>query len=67
MTRDARSFTGPVAAYDLMSASILVGVCDSFVGNCVLHQRGKQGERLILERALAHQGLRLPDGAVRDV
>src|SRR5439155_23194115 len=34
---------------------VLVGVSDSFVGNCMLHQRGKQMERLILERALPRQ------------
>src|SRR3989454_628026 len=31
---------------------VLVGVCHGFVGNRMLHQRGKQAERLILEGAL---------------
>jgi 3-hydroxyacyl-CoA dehydrogenase len=34
---------------------VLVGVCDGFVGNRMLHQRGKQAERLILEGALPQQ------------
>src|SRR5437879_3227052 len=34
---------------------VLVGVCYGFVGNRVLHQRGKQAERLILEGALPQQ------------
>ena len=51
---------------------VLVGVCYGFVGNRMLHQRGLQAEKLILEGALPHQvdkvldRLRLPDGAVRD-
>src|SRR3989475_6001584 len=34
---------------------VLVGVCHGFVGNRILHQRGKQAERLILEGALPQQ------------
>jgi 3-hydroxyacyl-CoA dehydrogenase len=34
---------------------VLVGVCYGFVGNRMLHQRGIQAERLILEGALPHQ------------
>ena len=34
---------------------VLVGVCYGFVGNRMLHQRGLQAERLILEGALPHQ------------
>jgi 3-hydroxyacyl-CoA dehydrogenase len=34
---------------------VLVGVCDGFVGNRMLHARGKQAERLVLEGALPHQ------------
>src|SRR3989454_580397 len=34
---------------------VLVGVCHGFVGNRMLHQRGKQAERLILEGALPQQ------------
>src|SRR3989449_886845 len=35
--------------------SVLVGVCYGFVGNRMLHQRGIQAEKLILEGALPHQ------------
>ncbi len=34
---------------------VLVGVCHGFVGNRMLHQRGTQAEKLILEGALPHQ------------
>ncbi len=34
---------------------VLVGVCYGFVGNRMLHQRGLQSEKLILEGALPHQ------------
>jgi len=34
---------------------VLVGVCYGFVGNRMLHQRGKEAERLLLEGALPHQ------------
>jgi 3-hydroxyacyl-CoA dehydrogenase len=34
---------------------VLVGVCYGFVGNRMLHQRGKEAERLILEGALPQQ------------
>jgi 3-hydroxyacyl-CoA dehydrogenase len=34
---------------------VLVGVCYGFVGNRMLHQRGVQAEKLILEGALPHQ------------
>jgi 3-hydroxyacyl-CoA dehydrogenase len=33
---------------------VLVGVCYGFVGNRMLHQRGMQAEKLILEGALPH-------------
>jgi 3-hydroxyacyl-CoA dehydrogenase len=33
----------------------LVGVCYGFVGNRMLHQRGREAERLIIEGALPHQ------------
>src|SRR5499426_115044 len=33
---------------------VLVGVCYGFVGNRMLHQRGLQAERLILEGAMPH-------------
>jgi 3-hydroxyacyl-CoA dehydrogenase len=34
---------------------VLVGVCDGFVGNRMLHQRGRESEKLILEGALPQQ------------
>src|SRR5215467_12329339 len=34
---------------------VLVGVCYGFVGNRMLHQRGLQAEKLILEGAAPHQ------------
>jgi 3-hydroxyacyl-CoA dehydrogenase len=34
---------------------VLVGVCYGFVGNRMLHQRGIQAEKLILEGALPHE------------
>jgi 3-hydroxyacyl-CoA dehydrogenase len=34
---------------------VLVGVCHGFVGNRMLHQRGAQAEKLVLEGALPHQ------------
>ena len=34
---------------------VLVGVCYGFVGNRMLHQRGIQADKLILEGALPHQ------------
>jgi 3-hydroxyacyl-CoA dehydrogenase len=34
---------------------VLVGVCYGFVGNRMLHQRGKEAERLVLEGALPQQ------------
>jgi 3-hydroxyacyl-CoA dehydrogenase len=34
---------------------VLVGVCYGFVGNRMLHQRGQQAEKLLLEGALPHQ------------
>jgi 3-hydroxyacyl-CoA dehydrogenase len=33
---------------------VCVGVCDGFVGNRMLHQRGREAEKLILEGALPH-------------
>jgi 3-hydroxyacyl-CoA dehydrogenase len=34
---------------------VLVGVCYGFVGNRMLHQRGEEAERLLLEGALPHE------------
>ena len=39
----------------LAKVPVLVGVCYGFVGNRMLHQRGLQAEKLILEGALPHQ------------
>ncbi len=39
----------------IQKVPVLVGVCHGFVGNRMLHQRGKEAERLILEGALPHQ------------
>src|SRR5206468_3101639 len=41
---------------------VLVGVCYGFVGNRMLHQRGLQAEKLILEGAAPHQ----VDGVLTD-
>jgi 3-hydroxyacyl-CoA dehydrogenase len=38
---------------------VLVGVCYGFVGNRMLHQRGRQAERLLLEGALPQQADRV--------
>jgi 3-hydroxyacyl-CoA dehydrogenase len=35
--------------------SVCVGVCHGFVGNRMLHQRGREAEKLIIEGALPHQ------------
>jgi 3-hydroxyacyl-CoA dehydrogenase len=58
--RGAKSSTTTIAAAMALGRRInkvpvLVGVCDGFVGNRMLHQRGKQAEKLILEGALPHQ------------
>ncbi len=34
---------------------VLVGVCDGFVGNRMLAQRGREAERLLIQGALPHQ------------
>src|SRR5206468_5279436 len=34
---------------------VLVGVCDGFVGNRMLYQRGREAEKLVLEGALPEQ------------
>jgi 3-hydroxyacyl-CoA dehydrogenase len=39
----------------IQKVPVLVGVCDGFVGNRMLHQRGREAEKLILEGALPHQ------------
>jgi 3-hydroxyacyl-CoA dehydrogenase len=39
----------------IQKVPVLVGVCHGFVGNRMLHQRGKEAERLILEGALPQQ------------
>jgi 3-hydroxyacyl-CoA dehydrogenase len=39
----------------IQKVPVLVGVCYGFVGNRMLHQRGKEAEKLLLEGALPHQ------------
>ena len=58
--RGARSSKSTIATVMAMGRRIgkvpvLVGVCYGFVGNRMLHQRGKESERLILEGALPQQ------------
>jgi len=51
---------------------VCVGVCYGFVGNRMLHQRGREAEKLILEGALPHEvdkvltDFGFPMGPVRD-
>jgi 3-hydroxyacyl-CoA dehydrogenase len=47
--------TAMAVARRIGKVPVLVGVCYGFVGNRMLHQRGKQAERLILEGALPAQ------------
>jgi len=47
--------TSMAIAKKINKVGILVGNCRGFVGNRMLHQRGLQAERLILEGALPHQ------------
>jgi 3-hydroxyacyl-CoA dehydrogenase len=39
----------------IQKVPVLVGVCDGFVGNRMLYQRGREAEKLVLEGALPHQ------------
>jgi len=39
----------------IQKVPVLVGVCYGFVGNRMLHQRGKEAEKLLIEGALPHQ------------
>ena len=74
---------GKATAFDVLATALavgrrigkvpaVVGVCDGFVGNRMLHRRSAQAEKLLLEGALAAgggcggHGVRLPHGAVRD-
>src|SRR5712691_4490231 len=47
--------TAMAVARRIGKVPVLVGVCYGFVGNRMLHQRGLQAEKLILEGALPHQ------------
>jgi len=47
--------TAMVVGRRIGKVPVLVGVCYGFVGNRMLHQRGLQAEKLILEGALPHQ------------
>ena len=42
-------------AKTIRKVPVLVGVCDGFVGNRMLAQRGREAERLLLQGALPHQ------------
>jgi 3-hydroxyacyl-CoA dehydrogenase len=42
-------------AKTIRKVPVLVGVCDGFVGNRMLAQRGREAERLLIEGALPHQ------------
>src|SRR5256712_3540003 len=55
--RSSKSTVGTAMAVGrrINKAPVLVGVCYRFVGNRMLHQRGLQAEKLILEGALPHQ------------
>jgi 3-hydroxyacyl-CoA dehydrogenase len=58
--RGARSSASTIATAMAMGRRIgkipvLVGICYGFVGNRMLHQRGTEAERLLLEGALPHQ------------
>jgi len=58
--RGAKSSTTTIATAmtvgrRIAKVPVLVGVCYGFVGNRMLHQRGLQAEKLILEGALPHQ------------
>jgi 3-hydroxyacyl-CoA dehydrogenase len=47
--------TAMTVGRQIAKVPVLVGVCDGFVGNRMLHQRGREAEKLILEGALPHQ------------
>src|ERR1700736_3890125 len=47
--------TAVAVARRIAKVPAVVGVCDGFVGNRMLHQRGKQSEKLLFEGALPQQ------------
>jgi 3-hydroxyacyl-CoA dehydrogenase len=47
--------TAMAVGRQIAKVPVLVGVCDGFVGNRMLHRRGREAEKLILEGALPHQ------------
>jgi 3-hydroxyacyl-CoA dehydrogenase len=47
--------TSMALAKTIRKVPVLVGVCDGFVGNRMLAQRGREAERLLIEGALPHQ------------
>jgi 3-hydroxyacyl-CoA dehydrogenase len=60
VVRGAKSSTPVIATAmavgrQIAKVPVLVGVCDGFVGNRMLHQRGREAEKLILEGALPQQ------------
>ncbi|MBI2962596.1 MAG: enoyl-CoA hydratase/isomerase family protein [Deltaproteobacteria bacterium] len=54
-TAKAAIATAMSASRRLAKVPVLVGVCDGFVGNRMLYQRGREAEKLVLEGALPHQ------------
>src|SRR5260370_31907529 len=44
--------TAMAVSRKLAKVPVMVGVCDGFVGNRMLAQRGREGERLLIEGAL---------------
>ena len=47
--------TSMALAKTIRKVPVLVGVCDGFVGNRMLAQRGREAERLLIQGALPHQ------------
>ena len=47
--------TAMAVGKQIAKVPVLVGVCDGFVGNRMLHQRAREAEKLILEGALPQQ------------
>jgi 3-hydroxyacyl-CoA dehydrogenase len=60
IVRGAKTAKGVIAssmalAKTIRKVPVLVGVCDGFVGNRMLAQRGREAERLLIEGALPQQ------------
>src|SRR5881396_3064399 len=54
-TSKATIATAMAVGRRIAKVPVLVGVCDGFVGNRMLHARGREAEKLILEGALPDQ------------